>query len=64
MPLGGRRFPLLTNGGVADVVVGGDHAQIEGLRVHLVLDRDALAVLQVLQRVLHELGESVRQVSE
>lgn len=32
----------LTYGGVVDVVVGGDHAQIERRHVHLVLHTDTL----------------------
>ena len=33
---------VLTDGGVVDVVVGGDHAQIQRRHVHLVLDTDTL----------------------
>ena len=51
------------DGGVVDVVVGGDHAQVQGGRVHVVLDADALAVLQLPQRALHHLGQVVGQVS-
>ena len=32
------------DGGVVDVVVGGDHAQVERGCVHVLLDADALAV--------------------
>ena len=32
------------DGGVVDVVIGGDHAQVERGRVHVLLDADALAV--------------------
>ena len=35
------------DGGVGNVVVGGDHAQVEGLQVHVILYGDNLAVLQV-----------------
>ena len=34
------------DGGVVDVVVGGDHAQVQGCCVHVLLNADALAVLQ------------------
>ena len=51
------------DGGVVDVVVGGDHAQVERGSVHVLLDADALAVLQLGQRVLYHLGQVVRQVS-
>ncbi len=37
-----------TNCGVVDVVVGGDHAQIERRYIHLVLYADALGLLQVM----------------
>lgn len=53
----------LTNGGVVDVIVGGDHAQVQGRHVHLVLDADALGLLQVTQGLLHELRQVVRQVT-
>lgn len=33
---------ILTYGGVVDVVVGGDHAQIERRHVHLILHTDTL----------------------
>lgn len=33
---------ILTYGGVVDVVVGGDHAQIERGHVHLILHTDTL----------------------
>lgn len=52
-----------TDGGVVDVVVGGDHAQVERPRVHVVHDGDALGVLQVRERGLHEVGEVVREVA-
>lgn len=38
----------LTDGGVVDVVVGSDHAQVEWRHVHFVLDADALGLLQVM----------------
>jgi hypothetical protein len=34
------------DGGVVNVVVGGDHAQVQGRCVHVLLNADALAVLQ------------------
>jgi hypothetical protein len=34
------------DGGVVDVVVGGDHTQVERGRVHVLLNADTLAVLQ------------------
>lgn len=52
-----------TDGGVVDVVVGGDHAQVERHHVHLVLDADALGLLQVGERLLHQLRQVVRQVT-
>lgn len=42
-----------TDGGVVDVVVGGNHAQVERRHVHLVLDADALGLLQVMECVFH-----------
>ncbi|KAG5462685.1 MAG: LOW QUALITY PROTEIN: hypothetical protein BJ554DRAFT_4068 [Olpidium bornovanus] len=48
---------------VVDVVVRGDHAKVQRRNVHLVLDEDAFALLQVGQRGLHELGKVVRQVA-
>lgn len=53
----------LTNGGVVDVIVSSDHAQVQGRHVHLVLNADALGLLQVTQGLLHELGQVVRQVT-
>mmetsp|Transcript_30308 Transcript_30308/g.77305 ORF Transcript_30308/g.77305 Transcript_30308/m.77305 type:complete len:603 (-) Transcript_30308:4987-6795(-) len=50
------------DGGVGDVVVRGDHAQVEGRDVHVVLDRDRLGALQVAQRRLHQLRQVVAQV--
>lgn len=44
----------LTNGGVVDVVIGGDHAQVQGCHVHLILDADTLGLLQVTQGLLHQ----------
>lgn len=45
----------LTNGGVVDVIVGSDHAQVQRCHIHLVLDADALGLLQVTQGLLHQL---------
>ena len=33
---------MLTNGGVVDVVVGGNHSEVEGGEVHLILNSYAL----------------------
>lgn len=33
---------MLTNGGVVDVVVGGNHSEVEGGKVHLILNSYAL----------------------
>jgi hypothetical protein len=38
------------------------HAQVQRRHVHLVLDRDALGVLEVGQRRLDELGEEIADV--
>lgn len=46
---------VLTDGGVVDIVVGSDHAQVKRCHVHLILDADALGLLQVMQGVLHQL---------
>lgn len=45
----------LTNGGIVDVIVGSNHAQVQGCHVHLVLYADALGLLQVTQGLLHQL---------
>lgn len=37
-----------TDGGVVDVVVGSDHAQIEWCYIHLIFYADALGLLQVM----------------
>lgn len=52
-----------TDGGVVDVVVGRNHAQIEWCYIHLILYADALGLLQVMQRVFHQLRQMVRQVT-
>lgn len=54
---------VVTYGGVVDVVVGGDHAQVERGHVHLVLDADALGLLQVTESLLHQLRQVIRQVT-
>lgn len=43
----------LTDSGVVDVVISGNHAQVQRRNVHLVLDADALGLLQVAERLLH-----------
>lgn len=37
-----------TDGGVVDVIVGSNHAQIEWCYIQLILDADALGLLQVV----------------
>ena len=56
----GRR--LQTDGSVVDVVVRGDHAEVERGGVHVVGDGDALGRLQLPQRRLHQVRQVVRQV--
>lgn len=46
---------VLTDSGVVDIVVGSNHAQVKRCHVHLILDADALGLLQVMQGVLHQL---------
>ena len=48
--------------GVGDVVVRTDHAQVERGHVHVVLDADALARLEVAECRLHQLRERVGEV--
>lgn len=45
----------LTNSGIVDVIVGSDHAQVQGCHIHLILYADALGLLQVTQGLLHQL---------
>lgn len=52
----------LTDGGVVDVVIGCDHPQVQRGHIHLVLDADALGLLQVTEGLLHQLREVIRQV--
>lgn len=52
----------LTNGGVVDVVIGCNHPQVQGSHVHLVLNADALGLLQVTEGLLHQLGEVVGEM--
>lgn len=54
----------LTYGGIIDIVIRGDHSQIERLHVHLVLYRDTLRLLEVVQRRLHQLRQVVWQMPE
>lgn len=44
----------LTNGGVVDVVVGSDHAQVQRRHIHLVLDANAFGLLQVTQGLFYQ----------
>ncbi len=60
---GGEGLAEELDGAVVDVVVGGDHAQVDGRHVDVVLDADALGVLEVGERGLHELGEVVGEVA-
>lgn len=53
----------LTNGGIVDVIVSSDHAQVQGCHIHLVLNADTLGLLKVTQGLLHKLGQVVRQVT-
>lgn len=52
----------LTNGGVVDVVIRCNHAQVQRCHVHLILNADALGLLQIVQSVLHQLRQMIRQV--
>lgn len=45
----------LTNGGVVYVIVGSNHAQVQRGHIHLILDADALGLLQVTKGLLHQL---------
>eukprot|EP00053_Salpingoeca_punica_P020083 m.207382 g.207382 ORF g.207382 m.207382 type:complete len:978 (-) comp17788_c0_seq1:3740-6673(-) len=52
------------DGGVVDVVEGGNGAEVERReRVVVLVDADALGLLQLRQRVLHQLRQVVRQVA-
>ena len=57
------RGGIRTYGGVVDVVVGSDHAQVERREVHLVFYSHTLGLLQVRQSVLHQLRQVVREVT-
>lgn len=46
---------VLTNGGVVYVIVGSNHAQVQRGHIHLVLNTDALGLLQVTEGLLHQL---------
>lgn len=51
-----QQSPLvLTNGGVVYVIVGSNHAQIQRGHIHLILNADALGLLQVTKGLLHQL---------
>lgn len=52
-----------TDGGVVDVVVSGNHSQIERSNVHFILNADAFGLLQVMQGVFHQFGEVIGQVT-
>lgn len=52
----------VTYGCIINVVVSSDHAQVQGQTVHLVLDADALRLLQIRERVLDEFGQMIGQV--
>jgi len=58
-----RQVLSQTDGGVVDVVVGGDHAQIERRYIHFILDADAFGLLQVVQCVFNQLRKVVGQVT-
>lgn len=61
--LGRESLAEQLDGAVVDVVVGGDHAQIDGRHVNVVLDADALGVLEVAESGLDQLGQVVRQMA-
>lgn len=46
---------VLTNGGVVYVIVGSNHAQIQRRHIHLILNADALGLLQVTKGLFHQL---------
>ena len=48
------------DGGIVYVVVGGDHAEVERRRVHVLLDADTLGVLELAQRALHRWSDKCR----
>ena len=43
------------NGCVVDVIVGSYHAQVEGDSVHVILNADTIAVLQLTESAIHHL---------
>ena len=53
----------LTNSGVVDVVIGGDHPKIEGDSVHVFFNRNTLGLLQISKCVLHQFREMIRKVA-
>ena len=61
--LGVERHGEEFDGGVVDVVVSGDHAQVERRRVHVVLDGDAFGLLQIRECVLDQFGQMIRQMT-
>ena len=61
--LGVERHGEELDGGVVDVVVGGDHAQVQRGHVHLVLDRDALGLFEVGEGLLDHFRQVVREVT-
>ena len=62
--LGGERHGEEFNGGVVNVVVGGDHAEVEGGDVHAVFNGNALGVLKIRKSGLGEKEEKGRKVSK
>ena len=46
---------LCTYGGIVDVVVSSDHAQVKRREVHLFLNGHTLGLLQISQSILHQL---------
>ena len=54
---------MFTYSCVVDVVVGSDHAQVQGCNIHLVFNTDTLGLFQVSERVLHELRQVIWQVT-
>lgn len=62
LSLAGDRLAEDLDGGVRDVVVRRNHAQVQRLQVHVVLHRHHAGGLQVRQRALDQVREVVRQV--
>jgi hypothetical protein len=47
---------------VVDVVVGSDHAQVEGRDIHVVDNLDRLCIREVVERCLNKVGKEVGEV--